>query len=318
VPMPAPPAAQKSEGNSGGKTVPLQLTLESAKIKKGHLVIKDSTGVTQADIQNVEADADTSGYFSGKDVTGNVKIATVGLPDNLNITDLSTSFTYNQNTIIAKGFKASAFSGTVTGDFTLDTSGPSLLTIHAENIDMMQLGQAANPNSSTKLSGALSLDSTWHNAETGKLTGEGNAQITGGKLEGDALLNDLATALKVPAMHDPNIKSITTNFQVANNTTHFDHLIITSDTFVMTGSGDIDPSGGLSADMSITLNADTMKMIPGIAATAFTKLPDGSGSIPFHLSGTVAKPQSDFITKLFINSSKVQKTISKTLNNLFK
>jgi hypothetical protein len=242
----------------------------------------------------------------------------VALPENLTISDFSTTFIYNNGVVEAKPFKATAFSGTITGEYRLDSSGPSLLSVHADQVDMSQVGQAATPHSSTKFSGSLNLQSIWHGVETARLTGEGDAQITGAQLKGVVILNELSTALRLPGMRDPEFSKITTHFRVAHGTTHFDGLVMEAATFRMTGSGDIDPKGNLSADMVMTLDPDSMKQIPGIATTAFSKLPDGSGSIPFHLGGTSVNPESDFMTKAFINGSKIQKTISDKFNQIFK
>ncbi len=318
VPLPAKAIPPESGSNPTAKIPPLQITLDSAKISEGHLLVKDSTGAIKADLQGIKSTADTSGYFGGKDVIGTVNIDTLILPKNLTLSDFSTSFIYNQGVVEAKPFKATAFSGTITGEYRLDPTGPSLLTIHADQVDMLQVGQAATPNSSTKLSGNLNLQSIWHGVETARLTGEGDAQITKAQMTGVVLLNELATALKLPGLRDPEFSKITTHFQVAHGTTHFDGLVMEAATFRMTGNGEIDPQGNLSADMVMILNADSMKRIPGIAATAFSKLPDGGGSIPFHLGGTSTNPESDFLTQAFIRGSKVQKTISNTLNQLFK
>jgi len=318
VPLPAKTIPPESGSNPTVKPPLLQITLESAKISEGHLLVKDSTGAIKADLQGIKSKADTSGYFFGKDVVGTVNIDTVALPKNLTLTDVSTSFLYNHGVVEAKPFKATAFSGNVTGEYRLDPTGPSLLSIHADQVDMLQVGEAATPHSSTKLSGSLNLQSIWHGVETARLTGEGDAQITGAQLTGVVLLNELATALKLPGLHDPEFSKITTHFHVAGGTTHFDGLDMEATTFRMTGNGEIDPKGNLSANMVMTLNADSMRRIPGIAATAFSKLPDGSGSIPFHLGGTSAHPESDFMTQAFIHGSKVQNTISNTLNQLFK
>lgn len=142
-------------------------------------------------------------------------------------------------------------------------------------------------------------------------------QITGGKLVGDVLLNELATAFQLKEMNDPDLKSVTTHFQINNGTTRFSNLQIESTVFEMTGSGVIDPQGGINADMVLTLHDDALKKIPAVAASFFSKLPTGGGSIPFHLSGTVTNPQSDAMTRIFIQSSKIHKTIKNTFDKLF-
>jgi len=303
---------------TAAKVPPFQFSLRSATITNGHLMVKDVTGATKADLLGIDVKADTGGYFTGQDVTGTTKVKTILLPQNITATDFSSSFLYNNNgTLQARTFQATAFSGTISGDYTLDTTGPSLLTVKTEHIDLAALGQAATPDLATKMSGALDLQSTWHQVETGQLTGEGDAQIADGKLEGLVLLHELATALKLPALSNPDLKSVTTHFLVSHGETRFNSLVVKSTAFDMTGSGVIGPKGELDADMILIFHADTMKQIPGIAAAVFSKLPDGGGTIPFHLSGTIAVPQSDTLTQLFITGSKIQKTISKTIKNIF-
>ena len=154
---------------------------------------------------------------------------------------------------------------------------------------MTQVGQAATPHSPTKLSGLLDLQSKWNEAETGNPAGEGNLQISDGKLEGVDILHDLSSAFNLPEMSDPEIKSVTAHFRVANKTTSFDNMHLISTTFEMSGKGTIDPNGNLAADMVLTLHADAFSRIPPIATGFFTKLPDGGGSIPYKLGGTGAE-----------------------------
>jgi uncharacterized protein involved in outer membrane biogenesis len=310
---PALPAAPLSN-----KVGAFDVTLDLAKVVDGELTVQDDTGATKAELTGLAMKADTSGFFKGEDVTGTLTIATVALPDNLKVTDFSTPFTYGKETLAAGPFQMSAFTGQINGDYKLNPSGPSLLDLSATKLDMTQLGQAATPNSPTKMSGLLDLQSKWNYVETGKPTGEGDLQISNGKLEGVDILHDLATAFNLPEMSDPVITSVTTHFQVANGTTHFDNLKLISTTFEMSGKGTIDPAGNLSADMVLTLHADAFSRIPPIATGFFTKLPDGGGSIPYKLSGTVQKPLSDLTTQIFVNGSKIHKSIQKTFDKLFK
>jgi hypothetical protein len=314
TPNTAPPSPQDAES---GKTSPVQVILEAARISDGSLAIRDATSATKADLQGIQVSADTGGYYDGKDITGKLRIATVALPQNLSLTDFSTPFTYRAGHVDVSPIAADAFGGKLTGDYKLEPGAPSLLEINATGIDVAQIGHAANPNSSTTLSGSLALQSQWHNAETGKLTGAGDAQITNGKLEGVSILRDLATALRVRDLADPVLKSVTTHFEVANGTTRFSHLIIESTVFEMTGDGTIDPQGRLDANMVLTLHGDAMGLIPGAVASVFSKLPGGAGSIPFHISGTVSSPQTDLSTRAFLQGSKVQSTLKKAINHFF-
>ena len=169
MPRPANPEETGGAGpdkTENGKTAPLQFTLDTAKIVDGHLSIRDATGVTKADLQGIQVRAETGGYFTGKDVTGSLKIATVSLPQNLSLIDFSTPFTYRNGTVEANAFQATAFSGQITGDYKLDPSGPSLLNVNATGINMAQVGQASNPGSPTQLTGLMDLQSKWQSVET--------------------------------------------------------------------------------------------------------------------------------------------------------
>ena len=151
--------------------------------------------------------------------------------------------------------------------------------------------------------------------ETGKLTGEGDAQITNGKLTGVTVLRDLASALRVQALSEPDLKSVTVHFQVADGSTHFTNLRIESSIFEMTGDGVINAQGGLDANMVLTLHGDSMGPgIPGAAASLFSKLPGGAGSIPLHLTGTVGAPQTDLSRLLLPGSQHVEKVLTNTIN----
>ncbi len=81
--------------------------------------------------------------------------------------------------------------GKIAGGYQMGNSGPSILDLNAKGLDMVQLTAATISNSSAKLSGSLDLQSKWRGAETGVLDGEGDAQLTNGKLAGVKILHDV-------------------------------------------------------------------------------------------------------------------------------
>jgi uncharacterized protein involved in outer membrane biogenesis len=306
-----------SANEGGGQTALFSVVLDSAKISDGHLAIRDTTGATKADLKGVQAAADTSGYYDGRDVTGKLSIATIALPQNLQLTDFSTPFTFRTGAISADPYEASAFGGKLTGDYKLDPTGPSLLHVNGTGLDVAQIGKAASPDSASALSGSLALQSQWHGVETGKLTGEGDAQITGGKLSGVSVLHDLATILQIRDLSDPDLKQISVHFEVANGSTHFSNLRIASEVFDMTGSGVIDPQGRIDANMELTLHSGAMGALPGAAVSLISHLPGGGGSIPFHISGTLSSLHTNLSSNIFSPAAKATKSVSKELNRLF-
>jgi hypothetical protein len=322
VPTPAPPATPATKTPSAkeadsGKTSPFAVVLDSAGISGGHLAIRDESGATKADLQGIQASADTAGYYDGKDVTGKLSIATVALPQNLKLTDFSTPFTFRTGAISADSYEANAFGGKLTGDYKLEPTGPSLLDVNGTGLDVAQIGKAASPGSSTTLTGSLALQSKWHGVETGKLAGEGDAQITGGKLSGVSVLHDLSTILQIRDLSEPDLKHVSVHFEVANGSTHFSDLRIESEVFDMTGAGVIDPQGRIDANMELTLHGNAMGALPGAAVSLFSKLPGGGGSIPFHINGTLSSLHTNLSSNVFSPAAKATKSVSKELNRLF-
>ncbi len=321
VPEPVAPALESNdnptpEQTKSGKTAPFEVILKAAKVKNGRLSLQDAAGATQADLQGLQMTADTEGYFVGKDVSGELSVATITLPNNLVLTDFSTPFRYRTNLFEASPYKVSVLGGQANGDYRVDPSGPSVLEVNATGIDLAAAEKIVAPDLPTKLSGTLASQSKWTSVEKGKLTGEGDAQMVAGKLTGQPILRDLAKALQIPEMRNPEIKSFVVHFRVANGTIRFSEFLLKSAAFEMAGSGVIDPRGNLTANMTLVLYDTTLSRIPPVVAPFFAKVP-GGGSIPFQLTGTALNPESDSLTKNFIQGSKVNESIKKTLNKFF-
>ena len=301
VATPAPTGTAKTHASpaQAAQAPPLQVVLESGKVTDGHFTIRDASGAIKADLQGVRVTAETGGLYDNGDASGEMSIATIALPKNLSITDFSTPFKGRLGAMEADPFEARGFGGKITGHYHLDPGGaPSTLDVSASDLDMAQITRAANPGSATMLSGSLSLQSTFRGPETGTLTGEGDAQITHGRLEGVAMLNNMGSILHIHGLVNPSLKSVTTHFQVEGGTTRFSHLVVASDDFDLTGDGTITPDGHLDAEMVLTLHGGAMGGVPGLAAALFSRVPGGGGSIPFHLSGSVSNPQTNLSPQL--------------------
>lgn len=292
-------AKSHATNSEDAQAPPMDVVLESGKIDDGHLTIRDASGALKADLQDVKVTAETGGLYDNGDASGEISIARIALPKNLAITDFSTPFKGRVGAMEADPFEATAFGGKITGHYHLDPGGaPSTLDVNAENLDVAEISHTANPGSATTLSGSLMLQSTFRGPETGTLTGEGDAQITHGRLEGVAMLNRMGSLLHIGGMVNPALKSVTTHFEVAGGTTRFSHLRIEAADFDLTGDGTISPDGRLDAEMVLTLHGGAMGGVPGLAAALFSRVPGGGGSIPFHLSGNVSNPQTNLSPQL--------------------
>jgi len=318
IPTPSPNAgATGSAGSAPSAATGFQFVMDRAKINGGAFSVRDESGATTIDLQGIDASANTSAYNEGKDVTGTLDVATMILPSGLKAKSFTTPFTYRPGSIEAKPFAASAFNGNVAGGYLLAGSGPSILDLNGKGFDLAQVTAALNPDSSRKLSGSLDLQSKWRGVETGDLNGEGDAQITNGKLEGVKILQSLSSILRVKELDAPIITKAQTHFLVGNRETQFTGLQAESPIFKLTGNGVIGFDGNLNADLVLVLSRDALGRMPKELTASFVQQQDGSGSIAFHVTGTTSNPQTDLATRLLMQNTKIQNVITKQLNRFF-
>jgi uncharacterized protein YhdP len=304
------------EQSAGGNSMPFQFVLDRAKINEGTISVLDVSGAPMVDLKGVNASADTSGYYDGKDVTGTLKIADIALPPNLHVTDFSTPFTYRQGALGAKPFSASAFKGKIAGDFSM-ANGPSILDLNGNGLDVAQLSAATASGSSAKLSGSLDLQSKWRGAESGVLDGEGDVQLTNGRLDGVKFLEEAGQLLKINELKAPIITKAQTHFVVQNRQIKFIGLQLDSPLFRITGDGTADFGGNLNANLVLVLSRDAMGKLPKEVASSFVGQQDGTGSIAFQVTGTTSNPQTDLPQRLLLQNTQVKKVLNKVLDKFF-
>jgi len=303
-------------GESPGTSVPFQFVLDRAKVNNGALSVRDASGTSMVELKGVNAEANTSGYYDGKDVSGTLRIADTQA-SNLHVTNFYTPLTYHQNYLAAKPFEASAFNGNISGDYLMDGSGPSVLNLNGKGFDVAQLTAATSSGSSAKLSGSLDLQSKWRSAESGDPNGEGDAQLTNGKLEGVKILEEVGKVLRIKELEAPIITKAQTHFVVQNRMTKFIGLQLDSPLFRLTGDGVVGFNGGIDANLVLILTRDAMGKLPKEVAASFVQQQDGTGSIAFHVTGTTANPQTNLAERLLLQNTQIKNVINKALNKFF-
>ena len=313
---PGSPSTSTNPSPGADSSMPFQFVLDSVKVNDGVVSVQDASGAPVADLKGVNANVNTSGYYDGRDVTGTLKINSI-VASGYEIQSFSTPIAFHQNYISAKPFDASAFNGYFGGDFLLDGTGPSVLNLNAKGLNMDQLMAATVSSSSAKLTGTLDFQSKWRGAEAGEINGEGDAQLTGGKLEGVRMLNEASSLLRVKELHDPIISKAQTHFVVQNRQTKFIGLQVDSTLFRLTGDGVVGFNGAIDANLVLILSRDAMSKIPKEASGSFVQQQDGTGSIAFHVSGTTSNPQTNLAERLLLQNIQIKNVLNKALNKFF-
>jgi len=313
------PGAMDSGAMQGeGTALPFQFILDQVRINNGSVSVQDGPSKSLGGLTGIDMDANTSGYSEGKDITGTLKIADIAMPPNWHVTRFSTPFTYNpaKGGFAASPFAASAYGGNLAGDFQPRPSQASILNLNGKGVDVSQLTSAMTSNSSAKLTGTLDFQSTW--IENGDRNAEGDFQLTDGKLEGVKMLQEIGQVLKVKELEEPIIKKAQSHFIVLNwGQTQLTSLQIQSSIFSITGGGTINFDGPLNLDLVLILTRDAMNKLPSAVAASFVKQQDGTGTIAFHVSGTMSDPQTDLPQRLLMQNTQIQNVLNKAINKLF-
>jgi len=296
--------------------MPFQFVLDRAKVNDGSLSIHDAEGTTMVTLKGINASANTTGYYTGSDVTGTIRIDELSASHML-LKNFNSPFTYHANYLAAKSFDATAFSGNIAGDYLLDGSGPSVLNVNAKGLDVAQVTAATSSGSSAKLSGSLDLQSKWRGAETGDLNGEGDAQLTSGKIEGLKIFQEVGSLLHINELNAPIITKAQTHFVVQNRQTVFNGLQLESPLFQITGNGTIGFEGAVNADLVLIVGREMMGKIPKELAASFVQKQDGTGSISFHVSGTTSNPSTNLPERLLLQNTQIKNVLDKALNKFF-
>jgi hypothetical protein len=308
-------SAQGSSGNS----LPFQFILDKARINNGIVSVVDASGAATVNLQGLNLSADTSGFAEGKDVTGSLSIADIALQNNLHITDFKTQFTYasTSGALTAKPFSAVTYSGNLAGDYQSQAGGASVLNLNGKGIDVAALTAATESNSSAKLTGTLDFQSKWRNIESGNLDGEGDFQLSDGKLIGVRMLSEIGSVLKIKELNEPVIKKAQAHFTVQDRQTQLTDLQVQSAGFNLNGGGTIGFDSSLNMNMVLILTRDTMNKLPKELAASFVGQQDGSGSISFRVTGNAANPQTDLPQRLLMQNTQIKNVINNALNKLF-
>ncbi len=306
--------AAGSPGTSGSS--PFQFVLDRVKVSNGRMTILDAAGTTMIDLQGIDANADTSGYYGGRDLTGKVSIAQASA-SNMLVKNFSTPVTCHTNYLSANPLSANAFNGGLKGDFLMDGSGPSVLNLNGNGLDIEQLTAATSSGSTAHLTGSLDFQSKWRSVESGDPNGEGDAQMSNGKLENVRMLQDVSSILRVKELSEPVITKATTHFVVRNRVLNFNGLQLSSPLFGLTGNGVVGFNGSLSADLVLVLTRDAMGRLPRELSGSFVQQPDGTGTIAFHVSGTTSNPQTDLPQRLLMQNLQIKNVANKLLNKFF-
>jgi hypothetical protein len=113
------------------------------------------------------------------------------------------------------------------------------------------------------------------------------------------LLKNVASFLRDPAWSRPQLQKLSTDFEWSAGNLKLTNLVVESSGLArIEGSASIADGGGLSGQLELGLDPNTLKLLPGARETLFAATHDGWYWSPVQLSGTLSEPKEDLTPRL--------------------
>lgn len=127
----------------------------------------------------------------------------------------------------------------------------------------------------------------------------GKISFTGAYLQNLPLLKNIASMLRDTAWSRPQLQKLSADFEWSAGNLKLTNLVVESSGLArIEGSASIADGGGLSGQLELGLDPNTLKLLPGARETLFAATRDGWYWSPVQLSGTLSEPKEDLTPRL--------------------
>lgn len=291
-------------------------TLTSKQLRTADLM-PEQPAAKGTDTKKGTATKPTGGMLPGIDIDANVSVDKLQT-EKFSFTNAKGNVTVSGGIVNLKNFNVNAFNGTIQSKGTLDLRDPKKspfdLTLDIKNVEsnamlsnFTSFGQYlfGKFSTTTSIKGDLN-DTLGLNTQT--LFGNGNVNITNGKLSGCPLTQKLADVTNQANLREVNFKDWANAFSISNGRLAVKDLKIStgSTDFLVDGSQGLD--GSLDYHVMVKFPASASDQINvgslGNQLLQFLKDKDGRINLPLTVSGTSTSPAIGL-------DSKVQEDIAK-------
>lgn len=127
----------------------------------------------------------------------------------------------------------------------------------------------------------------------------GKISFTGAHLQDLPLLKNIASLLRDPAWSRPELQKLSADFEWSAGNLKLTNLVVESSGLArIEGSASISSGGGLSGQLELGLDPNTLKLLPGARETLFAATRDGWYWSPVEITGTMSDPKEDLSPRL--------------------
>ena len=293
-PAPAAPPSTKVVRKSDGAAVP--------QVKRVNL-IDGSFHFLDHQNRNVALFDGVQFFSTMRDVVsirGETRIAKIALRDRVFLSALRSPVLYDPTQLDLSGIVAHVAKGELQGTFVMQTQAEnSPFTVHAnfEGVQADQLiAEAGGPPGIVR--GVLegTFDATGNTADA--LAGDGMIALRDGHVQQFSVLAAVGQLLQIEELTQLDLQQAQAKFHLATGRFLIDELVLQSPNLQLSAAGSVTFDGKLALDSTLTINEKIRgQLFRGIRENFIATAEPGRYALPFHVSGTVARPRTDLMER---------------------
>lgn len=314
TPVPSVKTPQSSE--KPHKATRLEFMIRAARIENATLRFVDHEGANVAVLEGVNVDCP---HGVQGDIEGILSIRKATLRDGLTFDESTTPFALKGGSLTFPALEVRLAGGTVKGKIVASSlKADSLFTLDLllDGIDLHALQtQTRGDQPACKTAGTLhgSLDIYGYLGRKKTITGIGQLRIHNGRMAQVPLLQMIGKALSIEELSNLELQQAQIDLRAGEGKVYVDSLVMESPNLSLTATGTSNFNGKLNLNARLAATSNITRQLPQAVEANFQTVPGSERKVlPFHITGTLERPQTDLVRVL------VGQKIENELMNVFR
>jgi len=302
----ATPETKRPAVEIAGAVAPKQLVhvrVDGMQIRRSRILFENRDGWPLLDADGITANADLS---PEGDARGEARVPEAVLAGLVVARDLASDFTLQDGNLQLADIRGEIAGGQLSGRGAVATRTDGSPYEWDLKLDGFRLSELRLPASfgGTRLEGTLGATFAvqGRNAPQRQLRGKARVDLTGARMIPSEYLRVIGQALGIRELQNLEFKESFAELRLEDDFVHVAPLWLRADEFAVEMSGPVTRAGGLDLQARLILGPSSAARITALTGRQY---PDagiegmaGFRAVPFRITGTLEKPQSDLASRI--------------------
>lgn len=301
--LPIASGAPSSAPEPPSITTAFGVRVENLSVLRSRILFENRDGWPLLDADGITASAELS---STGEARGQARVPEAVLAGLIVATDLSTTFTLQEGTLLLPDIRGDVSGGRLGGRGTVATGTEGSPYQWSLQLEGFQLGQLRLPSkmSGARLEGLLAanLDIAGRNAPGRQVRGTSRLEITEGRLTPSPYLQELGRVLDIRELRGMDLKEAFADLRIDSDIIHVEPLWLRADELAVELKGTVTRGGNLDLNGRLLLSPQAAARVSGqtgreLSPANHPALPDYR-ALDFDVTGTLEDPKSNLVKRL--------------------